>query len=77
MKPEISIIVPVYNVERYIRQCLESIRLQAFSNFEVIIVDDGSPDNSDIIYNEYVDKDSRFKSIKKENGGVSNARNTG
>lgn len=77
MKPIISIVMPVYNVEKYIRQCLESIKHQTFSNFEVIIVDDGSPDNSDSIYKEYVNIDKRFKVIKKENGGVSKARNTG
>ena len=75
--PNISIIIPVYNVEKYIRQCLDSIRNQTYIDFEVILVDDGSPDNCPAICDEYVKKDDRFKVIHKKNGGVSEARNDG
>ena len=73
----VSIIIPVYNVEKYIRQCLDSVMNQTFKDIEVILVDDGSPDNSPAICDEYAQKDSRFKVIHKENGGVSDARNHG
>ena len=72
-----SIVVPVYNVERYIRKCLESILKQSYDNFEVIIVNDGSIDESYKIIDEYVKRDNRFKSYKKRNGGLSDARNYG
>lgn len=73
-----SIIIPVYNVEKYIRKCLESILNQSFDDYEVIIVNDGSPDNSQNIINEYVEKNpNKFKSFIKENGGLSDARNYG
>lgn len=75
--PEISIIIPVYNVERYLRQCLDSIESQTFRNWECILIDDGSPDNSGAICDEYEAKDSRFKVIHCANGGVSTARNIG
>ena len=71
---KISVIVPVYNVEKYIRQCLESIVNQTYSNLEIIVVNDGSSDNSSKIINEYV-KDKRIKIINTENKGVSFARN--
>lgn len=73
----ISIIIPVYNVERYIRECLDSIICQTFSDFEVLLIDDGSPDKSGDICDEYATKDSRFKVFHKTNGGVSSARNLG
>ena len=73
----ISIIVPIYNVENYLQQCLDSIRNQTYQNFECLLINDGSPDNSANICREYVDKDSRFKYFEKENGGVSSARNLG
>lgn len=76
-KPEISIIVPVYNIEQYIRQCLDSIEAQSFTNWECIIVDDGSTDGSPEICDEYATKDPRFRVIHKPNGGVSSARNVG
>ncbi|MDU1700948.1 MAG: glycosyltransferase family 2 protein, partial [Streptococcus mitis] len=73
----ISIIVPIYNVENYLRQCLDSIMSQTYQNFECLLINDGSPDNSADICREYVEKDSRFKYFEKENGGVSSARNLG
>ncbi len=73
----ISIIVPVYKVEKYINKCIESILAQTYKDFELILVDDGSPDNSGAICDEYAKKDSRIKVIHKQNGGVSSARNMG
>ena len=75
--PRISIVVPVYNVEKYIGECLESLVHQTYEDIEIIIVDDGSPDRSDVIYSKYAENDDRIKIIKKENAGVSEARNTG
>lgn len=76
-RPVFSIIVPVYNVEKYIKKCLDSIHSQSFGNFEVIIVNDGSPDNSQVIIDDFTAKDGRFKSYAKKNGGLSDARNFG
>jgi len=73
----ISVIVPIYNVEAYLRQCIDSILAQTYTNIEVVLVDDGSPDNCGVICNEYMEKDSRVRVIHKENGGLSDARNTG
>ena len=75
--PLISIIVPVYNVEKYLSKCIESILHQTYKNFELILVDDGTPDNSGKICDEYALKDSRIKVFHKANGGVSSARNLG
>ncbi|MGH4118119.1 glycosyltransferase [Clostridium sp.] len=75
--PLISIIVPIYKVETYIRKCVESITEQTYENIEIILVDDGSPDNCGIICEEYALKDKRIKVIHKENGGLSSARNVG
>lgn len=75
--PKISIIVPVYNVEQYIKRCIESILGQTFSDFELILVDDGSPDNCGVICDEYAEKDCRIRVIHQKNGGMSIARNTG
>ena len=72
-----SIIIPVYNVEEYLNRCLKSILNQTYSNYEVIIVNDGSPDNSDNIIKSYEKEDKRFKGYKKVNGGLSDARNYG
>lgn len=73
----ISIIIPVYNVEKYLKKCLESVRNQTYKNLEIILVDDGSPDNSGKICDEYAKLDNRIRVIHKENGGVSSARNKG
>lgn len=75
--PEVSIVVPIYNVERYIKQCLDSIIAQTFSDFEAILVDDGSSDGSGRICDEYALKDWRFRAFHKQNAGVAEARNTG
>ena len=77
MKHLITIIIPVYKVEKFIRECIESVINQTYSNLEIILVDDGSPDKSGEICDEYAKKDSRIKVIHKENGGVSSARNEG
>ena len=76
-QPLISLIVPIYNVENYLRMCLDSIANQTYSNIEVLLVNDGSPDGSGVICQEFVAKDSRFRYIEKANGGLSDARNVG
>lgn len=75
--PLISVIVPVYNTEKYIRKCIESILNQTFTDFELILIDDGSTDNSGKICDEYAVKDSRINVIHQKNSGVSVARNIG
>lgn len=75
--PAISIIVPVYRAEKYLHRCVDSILSQTFSDFEVLLIDDGSPDKSGQICDEYAKKDSRIRVFHKENGGVSSARNVG
>lgn len=77
MEPLISVIVPVYNVEKYLDKCVESIVNQTYKNLEIILIDDGSPDNCPKICDAWAEKDSRIKAIHKKNGGVSFARNTG
>lgn len=74
---DISIIIPVYNVEKYLANCINSIFTQTYKEWELILVNDGSTDNSGIICDEYASKDSRVKVIHKVNGGVSSARNAG
>lgn len=74
---DISVIVPVYNTEKLLPRCIDSILAQSFTNFELIIIDDGSTDGSGTICDEYAAKDSRVKVIHKANGGVSSARNAG
>lgn len=74
---QVSIIVPVYQIEKYIRKCIESIQSQTFSDFELILVDDGSKDASGSICDEYAKKDNRIKVIHKKNEGVASARNEG
>ena len=71
----VSIIIPVYNVANYLVECLESVVQQTYHNWECILVDDGSTDNSGKICDEYADNDKRFVVIHKENGGVPSARN--
>ena len=73
----ISIIIPVYNVEKYLRVCLDSVINQSYSDYEVILVDDGSTDSSPAICDEYCSKDNRFQVIHQENMGLASARNTG
>ena len=73
----ISVIVPVYNVEEYLEECLESIQKQTYSDIEVILVNDGSTDRSKEICEQYCEKDSRFKLVNQENKGLSGARNRG
>lgn len=75
--PKLSVIVPVYNVEQYIHKCVDSILSQTYADFELILVNDGSPDNCGKICDEYASKDNRVKVIHKQNGGVSEARNIG
>lgn len=77
IRPEISIIVPVYKVEKYLNKCIDSILLQTFEDFELILVEDGSPDKCGEICDKYEKEDNRIKVIHKENGGVSSARNAG
>lgn len=77
METKISIIIPAYNVAGYLEKCLDSILAQTFTEYEVILVDDGSTDNTPAICDEYAEKDSRIMVIHKENEGVSVARNTG
>ena len=75
--PKISVIVPVYKVEPYLRKCLDSIVNQTYENLEIILVDDGSPDNCGAICDEYAARDKRITVIHKPHGGVSSARNAG
>lgn len=75
--PKISVIVPVYNVEQYLPRCIDSILAQTFTNFELLLIDDGSTDNSGKVCDEYARKDSRIRVFHKKNGGVSSARNAG
>lgn len=77
MKDLISIIVPIYKVENFLNRCIESIVSQTYDNIEIILVDDGSPDNCPIICDEWAKKDGRVKVIHKKNGGLSDARNAG
>ena len=77
MKTEISIIIPCYNQAQYLDECLDSVLNQIYQDWECIIVDDGSPDNTEETAKKWTEKDSRFKYLKKENGGISFARNVG
>ena len=75
--PDVSVIVPVYNVEKYLRECIDSLIRQTLKNIEIILVDDGSRDSSGAICDEYAQKDSRIKVIHKRNEGLFHARQTG
>ncbi|WP_251549862.1 glycosyltransferase family 2 protein [Neobacillus muris] len=77
MNPKLSIIVPVYNVESYLNKCVDSILSQTFKDFELILVNDGSPDHCGAICDHYAERDIRVKVIHKKNGGLSSARNAG
>ena len=77
MKPLISVIVPIYKVEKYLTICVDSLLHQSYGNLEIILVDDGSPDECPAICDQYQNKDNRIKVIHKKNGGLSDARNAG
>ena len=73
----VSVVVPIYNVEKYLEKCVESLRTQTYKNIEIILVDDGSPDHCGEMCDEYAKQDTRIKVIHKKNGGLSDARNAG
>ena len=75
--PAVSVIIPVYNVEKYLRECLDSVLAQTFPDLEIICVNDGSTDGSRTVLSEYVAKDDRIRIVDRENGGLSEARNSG
>lgn len=76
-EPLVSIIIPIYNVEQYLQHCLDTVKNQSYKNIEVIMVNDGSPDQSAVIAKKFVSEDGRFRYYEKENGGLSSARNYG
>ena len=75
--PKISVVVPVYKVEAYLDRCVESIVNQSFGDFDLYLVDDGSPDNCGAMCDAWAEKDSRIRVIHQQNGGLSAARNSG
>ena len=77
MNTKVSVIVPCYNQAQYLDEALQSILNQSFTDWECIVVNDGSKDNTEFISNEWIKKDSRFKYVYQDNGGLSNARNVG
>ena len=77
MNPLVSVVVPIYNVEAYLDRCISSVVLQTYSNLEIILVDDGSPDRCPQICDDWARRDCRIKVIHKENAGLGMARNTG
>ena len=72
---KVTVIIPIFNVEKYLRQAVDSVINQTYKNLEIILVDDGSTDNSNILCDEYEKEDKRIKVIHKKNGGLSDARN--
>lgn len=72
--PKVSVIVPVYNVEKLLQRCIDSILAQTFTDFELLLIDDGSKDKSGVICDEYAEKDARIRVFHKQNGGVSSIR---
>ena len=74
---KISFILPVYKVEKYLDECVESIVSQTYRDIEVVLVDDGSPDNCPVLCDQWAKKDQRIKVVHKPNGGLSDARNAG
>ena len=77
MKPRISVILPVYNVENYLKKCIDSVCGQTYKNLEIILVDDGATDSCPQLCDEFAKKDERIRVLHKENGGLSDARNAG
>ncbi len=77
MEPKISVVLPIYNVEKYLEKCMESIFNQTYKNLEIILVDDGSPDGCPALCDSFAQKDSRICVVHKQNGGISDARNAG
>src|SRR3954451_24051896 len=75
--PRLSVVIPVYNVEDFLEPCLDSVLAQTFTDYEVVMVNDGSTDRSAEIAQRYADLDNRFRVVHQENGGLSKARNTG
>ena len=75
MTPDVSIIIPVYNAEKYLSHCIDSVVNQTLQNWELLLIDDGSKDSSGSICDRYAAKDTRIRAIHQENGGVSSARN--
>ena len=76
-RPIISVVIPVYNVEAYIERCVNSVRNQTVENIEIILIDDGSPDQSPVLCDQYAEKDRRVRVIHKKNGGQTSARKAG
>ena len=77
LNPKISIILPIYNTKDYLEKCLDSILTQTYKNLEILCIDDGSTDGSELILDQYSKKDKRIKAVHKKNGGESSARNIG
>ena len=74
---KVSFILPVYKVEKYLSICIESLLSQTYKNFEILLIDDGSPDNCPVLCDEWAKRDERIRALHKTNGGLSDARNYG